>query len=294
MCRFCALPALGARCVRPRSPRSASRRPHLRTRAGPGSEDAVRIASSAARPSLGRGGRPVAFSPAVKNGGLREPEAAGPRVSWRVAQGRHPDATRSLGCGSHYGGRWASPRGRLGAGGVSAAERATGPGRGRVDPLLAANSDPIRSACGLRWRPPTHPPPSPKLRRGVWASCRRRRPEGGQQPLELPPKPPPEPEERVAAGVPRFFPACAPPCGSDGFRRGRKGKGGWPAPHHADLETIRKVLNELVSIHFVHFQNSQAVDDSRGKLPRAGRLRAPAARSRSGSGRAARPLPRRA
>lgn len=67
---------------------------------------------------------------------------------------------------------------------VSTAERAPCPGRGRADPFLAADSDPISSACGLRWRPPAHPPRSPKLRRGVRASCRRRRRlEGRQQPL---------------------------------------------------------------------------------------------------------------
>lgn len=44
------------------------------------------------------------------------------------------------------------------------------------------------------------------------------------------------------------------------------GGGGLHVPHQADLETIRKVLNELlVIIHFVNFQNSQAMNYSKGK-----------------------------
>lgn len=53
---------------------------------------------------------------------------------------------------------WDSPRGRPGVRGCLHGRASTLQGRGRAGSLLAANSDPISSACGLKPHPPTHPP----------------------------------------------------------------------------------------------------------------------------------------
>lgn len=178
----------------------------------PGPRAVVQLRFSAARPSPGRGDRPMAISPAVKSSGLPQLEASGPRVAWRAAAGRKPDATRSFGRGSHS---WGAGIPRVVGQGwvrVSMAERAPSMGRGRADPLLAANSNPISSAYGLKWHPPTHPPRSPKLRWGVERAADGGGWRGGSSHSRLPPKSLPEPEERLAARVSRTFLASAQPC----------------------------------------------------------------------------------
>lgn len=54
-------------------------------------------------------------------------------------------------------GRWDSPRGRPRVGGCFGGRGRTLHGSGEGGSLLAANSDPISSACGLQRHPP-HPP----------------------------------------------------------------------------------------------------------------------------------------
>ena len=155
-----------ARRVRPAlSPRSAPRAPPAtaaQARRATGPWTAGRSGRFAARPSPCLG-LPASGCPAVRE--KLRPRVAGsfqaaslPASGGKVQTRRPAVAWRRL----TRLGRWDSPRGRPRVGGCFHRRRRTLPGSGEGGSLLAANYDPISSACGLKRHPPIHPLGSPK------------------------------------------------------------------------------------------------------------------------------------